>query len=105
MIFHLGFELPERTVDVLAHDSPDLTRGEIRILKDQIRKNSVLIDQYISRLDLLVNKERYPPRAVFIEKIRLRLNVLMEENNTFREVLWRHFRRQNLSEKCPVLRA
>ena len=99
MIFHLGFELPERTSEVLAHDSPDLTRGEVKILKDQIRKNSILIDETIGRLDLLVNKERYPPRAVFIEKIRLRLNVLMEENDTFRAVLWRHIRRQNLAEK------
>ncbi len=97
MIFHFGYELPEPPpAPVLDAESPDLTREEIRILKLQIRKNSMLIDDYIERLDLLVNKECYPHKAVFIEKIRRRLDLLMEENNTFRSVLWKHFQKQDL---------
>ena len=97
MIFHFGFELPKLEPAILDSESPDLTREEKRILKDQIRKNSALIDNYIDRLDLLVNKERHPAKEVFVGKIRMRLNVLMEENNTFREVLWKHFQKQDLS--------
>ncbi len=91
MIFHLGFELPEPVDTTLDHETSDLTGEEIRILKQQIRKNTLVIDGYVDRLDLLVNKERYPHRAVFIEKIRRRLFLLMEENNTFRKVLWKHY--------------
>lgn len=95
MTFHLGFELPEAAAPVLDSESPDLTREEVRILKEQIRKNSALIDDYIDRLDLLVNKERHPAKEVFVEKIRRRLNLLMEENNTFRSVLWKHRQQQD----------
>lgn len=91
MIFHLGFELPEPVDATLDHETSDLTVEESRILKKQIRKNTSVIDDYVDRIDLLVNKERYPHRAVFIEKIRRRLFLLMEENNTFRKVLWKHF--------------
>jgi len=95
MIFHLGFDLPQAAPAILNHESPDLTREEHRILKDQIRKNGLLIDQYITRLDLFVNKEKYPRQGeVFIEKIRQRLFLLMEENDTFRKVLWKHFQRE-----------
>ena len=96
MIFHLGFELPEPVSTVLDHESGDLTVEEIRILKVQIRKNSRVVDGYVDRLDLLTNKERYPRRAVFIEKIRRRLFLLMEENDTFRLVLWKHFQKEKL---------
>lgn len=91
MIFHLGFELPQPVDTTLDHETSELTGEEIRILKRQIRKNASVIDDYVDRIDLLVNKERYPRRAVFIEKIRRRLFLLMEENNTFRKVLWTHF--------------
>ncbi|MBI3307228.1 MAG: hypothetical protein HYZ84_05430 [Candidatus Omnitrophica bacterium] len=97
MIFHFGFELPVPVSPVLDSESPDLTGEETRILKEQIRKNSRLIDDYIDRLDLFVNKERYPRKEAFIEKIRRRLNLLMDENNTFRSVLWKHFQKQELS--------
>lgn len=93
-MFHLGFELPNPTPPVLDHESADLTNEEVRILKSQIRKNAVLIDDYIGRLDLLVNKERYPHKESFIEKIRSRLFLLMEENDTFRKVLWKHYQRE-----------
>ena len=96
MMFHLGYELPEPVSTALNHESADLTREEIKILRRQIRRNSVLIDDYVDRLDLLVNKERYPRRAIFIQKIRRRLELLMEENDTFRGVLWAHYQRQDL---------
>ena len=98
MIFHLGFELPTPIPAVLDEESPDLTHEEMRILKDQIRKNSVVIHDYLNRLDLFVNKERYPQRALFVEKIRARLFLLMEENNTFRKVLWKHYQKEDLTE-------
>lgn len=97
MIFHLGFELPQQA-GALDHESADLTAEEIKILKQQIRKNSEVMDAYVERLDLFVNKERYPSRAVFIEKIRRRLNLLMEENDTFRGVLWKHYQKEKLQK-------
>ena len=99
MIFHLSFELPKVEPAVLDGSTPDLTKEEIRILKLQIRRNAQAIDQFVYRLDLLVNKERYPHRAVFIEKIRRRLELLMEENDTFRKVLWKHYQSQEVVHK------
>ena len=100
MIFHMGFELPKPESRELDSESIDLTSEEIRILKKQIRNNTILIDQHVSRLDLFVNKEQYPRQAVFLEKIRKRLDLLMEENDTFREVLWQHFQRQDFLGKA-----
>lgn len=99
MIFHFGFELPVKVSTELNHESQDLTAEENRILRKQIRQNSVLIDQYVDRLELFVNKEKYPPKAVFIQKIRRRLELLMEENDTFRSVLWRHYQKQELMKE------
>ncbi len=99
MIFHLGFELPEPVSKELNADSPEFTAEEIKILKSQIRKNAVMIDDYVSRLDLFVNKEKYPRKAEFVNKLRQRLELLMEENDTFREVLWTHFQKQDLQRK------
>lgn len=99
MILHLGFELPTPVNTTLDHEVPELTSEEKRILQSQIRKNSILIDEYIQRLDLLVNKERYPVQAVFLEKIRRRLVLLMEENDTFRKVLWSHYQKEDFLKK------
>lgn len=96
MIFHLGSELPEKDPVILDEASPDLTSKEIQIIKEQIRKNSKLIGEYLFRLDLLVNKEKYPQRAVFLKKIRRRLELLIEENDTFRKVLWKHVQQNEL---------
>ncbi len=101
MIFHLGFELPQPVSTELDHESSALTREEIRILKSQIRSNALLINQFVERLELLVNKERYPQRAVFIEKIRRRLDLLMEENDTFRNVLWKHVQKETWNSRLP----
>ncbi len=91
MTFHLSFELPKQEPAVLEAYAPDLTSEEVRILKRQIRGNARLVEEYVLRLDLLVNKERYPRGAIFIEQIRRRLALLMEENDTFRKVLWKHY--------------
>lgn len=96
MIFHFGFELPVPPSPVLNHEISDLTQEEMRILKRQIRRNAVTIDQCVMRLELLVNKERYPVAAPFVERIRHRLGILMEENDTFRKVLWKQYQKVDL---------
>ncbi len=96
MIFHFGFELPPPVSTDLDHENPNLTHEEVRILKCQIRKNGFVIDDYVYRLELLVNKERYPKRAIFIEQIRRRLGLLMEENDTFRKTLWQHLQTEDV---------
>lgn len=88
MGFHLGFELPEPPV--LDADSEGLTPYEVKIVKEQIRKNAAVIDSYIARIDLFVNKEKYPRQEEFVKKIRERMFLLMEENDTFRRTLWQH---------------
>ncbi len=98
MIFHLGFELPPPVATELDETSPRLTTAEFKILKDQIRRNTALIDTCVDRLDLFVNKERYPKGEPFLEKMRRRLNLLMEENDTFRKVLWEHYQREEILE-------
>lgn len=92
-MFHFGFEVPQPETRILDEASPELTSEEIRILKRQIWRNAALISQQVSRLDLLVNKERYPGKEAFIERIREQLFLLMDENDTFRKVLWQHVRR------------
>lgn len=96
MAFHLGFELPEPPV--LDTDSERLTPFEVEIIRKQIRKNSEVIDSYIQRIDLFVNQEKYPKEEVFLAKLRRRMLLLMEENDTFRRVLWR----QMQVERAPL---
>lgn len=89
MILHLGYELPEKKEKIsLGYETPNITETEADILRKQIRKNTGTIDSYIERLDLFVNKERYPGKVTFINRLRERLYLLMEENDTFRKVLW-----------------
>jgi|SRR3989338_228853 len=91
MVFHLGFELPSPApAQPLAPGTDQFTREEVGILRRQIRKNAEVIDTYIHRIDLFVNQEKYPQREAFIQKIRRRMFLLMEENDTFRQVLCRH---------------
>ena len=92
MAFHLGFELPvPPPAPVMDSDSEALTPYEFQIIKAQVRKNSHLIDSFVQRIDLFVNQEKYPHREAFIEKLRRRMFLLMEENDTFRRLLWRHY--------------
>ncbi len=90
MMFHLGFELPVRVPPEIDADSQALTPFEADLIKKQIRKNSLVIESFIQRIDLFVNAEKYPHQEAFIEKIRRRMFLLMEENDTFRHLLWRH---------------
>lgn len=99
MLFHLNCDIPDPASKRLDHESVGLTGEEIRIVRQQIRRNSELIDEFVDRLDLLVNKEKYPRRAVFIQKIRRRLELLMEENDTFRGVLWKHYQAQEVANR------
>ena len=89
MIFHLTYELPAVKTKALDCESPDLTEAETFILKEQIQTNTVMVDCFIDRIDLLVNKEGHGNSEAFIQKLRKRLSLLMEENDTFRKVLWR----------------
>lgn len=97
MIFHVANELPKPKQTELNHELQGLTDEEQSILKKQIRRNTLLIEQFVSRLDLLLNKEKYPRKAEFIGKIRSRLDLLMEENDTFRKVLWKHYQSDEIS--------
>ena len=90
MVFHLGFELPQPPASLLDSDSAELTPCELEIIKKQIRKNSLVVESYVERIDLFVNAEKYPPQETFIQKLRERMSLLMEENDTFRRLLWRH---------------
>lgn len=96
MILHLGFELPKPPAVHLDHESTSLTEEEVRIIKKQIRSNRILIDEHVNRLELFVTKEKYPQRAIFIEQIRRRLELLMEENDTFRSVLWKNLQTEEM---------
>ena len=98
MIFHLGHELPVNEVKTLDCESPAFTSEETRIIKSQIRKNMAVIDEHIRRIDLFVNHENHASRAALVGQLRGRLTVLMEENDTFRKVLWKQFERENLGE-------
>lgn len=90
MIFHIGNDLPVAETREMDCESPSLTSEEVRIVKSQIRKNRDLINDYIRRIDLFVNQERYPHGVEFVAKIRARMFLLMDENDTFRKVLWKH---------------
>ncbi len=97
MVFHLGFELPVLSqAPALDAESGVLTPRETEILRCQIRKNTEVIDSYVGRIDLFVNREKYPKGEGFIQKIRRRMFLLMEENDTFRRVLWRHLQWETL---------
>lgn len=96
MIFHVGHELPVTESRELDCESPSFTAEETRIIKNQIRKNMAVIDEHVRRIDLFVNHERHASRAPLVEKLRERLALLMEENDTFRRTLWRQFERESL---------
>lgn len=74
----------------LQEDSLFLTETEVRILNDQIRKNSKFIDKLVITIDLLANQERCPKDANTLSILRRKLSIAVEENDTFRKVLWRH---------------
>ena len=100
MTFHLGFELP--TPPVIDADSEALTPFEVEIIKKQIRKNSEVVESYVKRIHLFVNLEKYPKDEKFIQKLRDRMFLLMEENDTFRRLLWRHLQGETSRSQVRV---
>jgi len=94
MILHMGHELPQKEVKTLDAESSAFNPEETRILKAQIRKNNVMIDQHVRRIDLFVNHENHASRELLVRQLQERLFLLMEENDTFRTVLWKQY--QNL---------
>ena len=67
-----------------------LTPRQEKIIRTQIRKNSFVIDQLVSKVDLLINRERCPKDANTLLNLRKRLSISIEENDNFRKVLWKH---------------
>jgi len=96
MIFYIACDIPEPKPKALNAASEHLTTEEGRILKEQISKNRVMIDHYLKRIDLFVNQEKYPHGEKFIEKLRQKMFLLMEESDTFRKVLWRYFQQESI---------
>ncbi len=96
MILHMGHELPAKEERTLNCEVPSFTSEETRIIKRQIRRNMAVIDAHIRKIDLFVNHEHHPSRAVHVAAMHERLLLLMEENDTFRNVLWNQTRKENL---------
>ena len=92
MIFHLGTDLPPKKSRELKHEEIALSDEEVRILKRQIRMNRRVIQGIVERVELLVNKEGHPQDSEVVTAARKQLQLLMEENDTFRDVLWRHMK-------------
>ncbi len=97
MHFHLLCEIPEPISREMNSEVCELTPEELRILKAQIRLNSFRIEEDVKRLELYVNKEKIPANETFLLQIRQRLKIAMEENDTFRKVLWNHCQSQDIT--------
>src|SRR3989338_11074425 len=67
-----------------------ISEREVALLSKQIRSNSVVMDRIIETIDLLANKEGCPKDANTLAALRHRLHIAIQENDTFRKVLWRH---------------
>ena len=91
MTLHLLYELPKPVNRELKENILALTEEEQRIVRTQIRRNSQVIQGLIRKIDLFANVENNPDRDKFLLEIREKLELLMQENDTFRKVLWRHF--------------
>lgn len=99
MALHLLYELPKPVRKELKENIAALTDEELRIVTTQIRKNSKVIHDLIRKIDLFMNREKIPSQEKFILEIRARLDILMQENDTFRKVLWRCFQKDEEQEK------
>jgi hypothetical protein len=67
-----------------------LNKDEEKIIKDQLSKNAALISQIIAKIDLLMNKEGHHHDSNIVADFRQQLDVLINENDTFRKVYWKH---------------
>lgn len=99
--------MASRMFQIKIHDTnASLTAKEAQIIWFQIQKNSRIIYEYVERLDLIINREGHKRHEPFVSRIRERLYLLMEENDTFREVFWQYFRREEEKHaSCPTCRA
>jgi len=95
MTLHLVYELPKPVKRELRENVPQLTEEEQRIITTQIRRNSAVIHGLIKKIDLYMNLEKIPEQEAFILEIRAKLTLLMQENDTFRKVLWKHFQMED----------
>jgi hypothetical protein len=102
MTLHLVYELPKPVKRELKENIPQLTEEEQRIITTQIRRNSAVIHGLIKKIDLYMNLEKVPEQEVFILEIRAKLALLMQENDTFRKVLWKHFQTDNDFEEEDI---
>ena len=98
MTLHLLYELPKPVNREMKENLPGLTEEEQRIITSQIRRNSTVIQGLIKKIDLFMNFEKVPSQESFILEIRSKLELLMQENDTFRKVLWKHFQLDDGSE-------
>ncbi len=103
MIFHLSYEIASKPPLSFDEDSKLLNSSELSIIKEQIRKNAAVVDEYVEKIHLFVNLEKYPHREPFIERLRRRMFLLMEENDTFRKVLWNHYQAEDALYRSPSL--
>ena len=78
-------------IEGLYFKETQLDSDHVEILEDQIKKNKDHVDEYVSLIDRLVNIERFPSTHEKVHQLRERMALLMEENNTFRRVLWNHW--------------
>jgi len=92
-------DLPNKLSKKVFDEGKLLTAPEQQIIREQIRKNSLVIGDYVDRLDLIVNQEGHQAGERFVMKIRERLYLLMAENDTFRRVYWEHFRLDSIREE------
>ena len=75
----------------VGEDASLLTNEQVEILEDQIQKNKLRIGEQVSFIDRLVNIEGYSKNHPKVEVIRVYMQILMDENNTFRQNLWCHW--------------
>jgi len=73
-----------------------LNSEEEKIIREQIQKNTKVIDWIIYKVDLLVNKEGHKNDSKVVIALRKKLSVLMEENDTFRRVFWKHVQQSDV---------
>lgn len=74
-----------------------LTSNQEKIIREQIQKNSKVIDWIIFKIDLLMNKEGHGKDSKVVLALQEKLDILMEENDTFRKVFWKHVQGLDMS--------
>lgn len=67
-----------------------LTAHQEEIVRTQIKRNSLIINLIIKKIDLLANREKCPKDANTLLRLRKQLEIEMEENDNFRDVLTKH---------------